>query len=362
MHLTPAVSPLRPHCSAVDRLIQWRPENTAPHSNTTLSPADEDRIKDIMGRLLTFHVACDNKGFREAERAPASTDVILYFISALTGDYAAGTIKNYLAGIRAWHIIHRMPWTLEDDQIEVMIRSAKTMAPVASKRRQRELYTPSILIAIKKELALSDPLDAAVWACATSLFYGAARVGELTIPKLGAFDPELHLQRSSITYKASRNGDEVTELFIPHTKTNKAGEAIYWAQQNDKSDPHAALSNHLFINNPRPGEHLFTHTVAGSRRPLTRKIFLSRISAASTAAKQKPLHGHSFRIGGTLEYLLRGVPFDTMQAKGRWASSAFLVYLRDHSEVMAPYMQANPEVHSSLFRLTVRPELAHPPL
>ena len=98
LHLTPAVSPLCPHCSAVDHLIQWHPENTVPCSNTTLSPADEDSIKDIMGHgwecstlstyaagLLAFHVTCDDKGFYEAERMPASMDIILYFISVLTG-------------------------------------------------------------------------------------------------------------------------------------------------------------------------------------------------------------------------------------------------------------------------------------
>ena len=269
------------------------------------------------------------------------------------GSYSASTIKNYVAGVRAWHILHRLPWKLSDEQVEVMVRAAKTITPAASKRKPRDPYTIPTLLAIRAQLNLTDPLDVAVWACATSLFYGAARAGELTVPKLGAFDPTLHVQRSNVTLKASCNRDEVTEIYILHTKTTPTGEAIYWAKQNDDTDPLAALDSHLALNKPHPGEHLFVHTIKGARRPLTKKAFLVRISSAAAAAKLTPLQGHSFRIGGTLEYLLRGLPFDTMRVKGRWASAAFLKYLRHHSEVMAPYMQANPAAYGNLLRITL---------
>ncbi|KZV78240.1 hypothetical protein EXIGLDRAFT_571631, partial [Exidia glandulosa HHB12029] len=76
--------------------------------------------------------------------------------------------------------------------------------------------------------------------------------------------------------------------------------------------------------------------------PLTRHAFQKRLKAAAAAAGFALPPTHSIRIGSTTEYLLRGVPFDVMRAKGRWASDAFLVYLRRHAEIMAPYMQANP--------------------
>ena len=87
------------------------------------------------------------------------------------------------------------------------------------------------------------------------------------------------------------------------------------------------------------------HTIRGHRRPLSRAIFLRRLSKAAITARTGALQGHGFRIGGTLEYLLRGVAFDVVKAKGRWASDAFLDYLRRHAEIMAPYMQANPQIH-----------------
>ncbi|KAF9011022.1 hypothetical protein BDZ89DRAFT_909974, partial [Hymenopellis radicata] len=74
--------------------------------------------------------------------------------------------------------------------------------------------------------------------------------------------------------------------------------------------------------------------------PLTKPAFLARIAAAAKAADLQPLQGHGIRIGSTLEYLLRGLAFEVVKTLGRWKSDAFLVYLRKHAEIMAPYMQA----------------------
>ncbi|KAJ7223915.1 hypothetical protein C8J57DRAFT_955046, partial [Mycena rebaudengoi] len=58
------------------------------------------------------------------------------------------------------------------------------------------------------------------------------------------------------------------------------------------------------------------------------------------------IQGHGIRIGASLLYLLRGVPFDVVKTLGRWASDAFLLYLRKHAQIMAPYIQANPGIHT----------------
>ncbi|KZT18308.1 hypothetical protein NEOLEDRAFT_1030631, partial [Neolentinus lepideus HHB14362 ss-1] len=90
-------------------------------------------------------------------------------------------------------------------------------------------------------------------------------------------------------------------------------------------------------------------------RPLTKTAFIQRLSKAARAAGIDPLQGHGIRIGATLEYLLRGVPFDVVKVKGRWASDAFILYLRKHAQILAPYMQAVPEVHEHFVRYTMPP-------
>ena len=75
---------------------------------------------------------------------------------------------------------------------------------------------------------------------------------------------------------------------------------------------------------------------------LTKTTFQRRVSEAATAVKLQRLPGHSICIGSTLEYLLRGLPFDVVKVKGHWNSNAFHQYLRDHAKVLALYMQVAP--------------------
>jgi hypothetical protein len=60
------------------------------------------------------------------------------------------------------------------------------------------------------------------------------------------------------------------------------------------------------------------------------------------------LKGHSLRIGGTLFYLLKEVPFDVIKTLGRWSSKSFTVYLRHHALVLAPFLQHHLETPDSL--------------
>ena len=58
----------------------------------------------------------------------------------------------------------------------------------------------------------------------------------------------------------------------------------------------------------------------------------------------------------TLEYLLRGIPFDIMKVKGQRSlnSNAFHNYLHNHARVMALYMQqAPPDIHNQFIHITI---------
>ncbi|KIJ58022.1 hypothetical protein HYDPIDRAFT_47025, partial [Hydnomerulius pinastri MD-312] len=54
------------------------------------------------------------------------------------------------------------------------------------------------------------------------------------------------------------------------------------------------------------------------------------------------LKGHSLRIGGTLFYLLKGVPFNVVKVMGRWAGESFTLYLQHHALILAPFLQTDP--------------------
>jgi hypothetical protein len=69
------------------------------------------------------------------------------------------------------------------------------------------------------------------------------------------------------------------------------------------------------------------------------------MSKAAIAAGRQPLQGHGIRIGAVLEYLLRGMPFEVMKSKGRWASDSFERYLRKHAQILAPYCRRRHRQH-----------------
>ena len=239
------------------------------------------------------------------------------------------------------------------------IRAAEKLTPPTSRRKQRRPYTPDYMGALRRQLNLEEPLDAVVYACLTTCFYASGRLGEFTVRWLDGFDSTKSVTRKHLPYDQDRNGLNVTVLHLPQTKTSIDGEDVFWAKQNGVTDPDAALANHLQVNNPPDDHHLFAYRyqrgIKMEHRALTKTKFLERVAKAARAAKLDPLQGHGIRIGSTLEYLLRGVPFDVMRVQGRWASDAFLRYLRKHALIMAPYIQAVPIVNEAFIRYTMPP-------
>lgn len=356
-HLTPRISPLRPPCAARDRLRRWRPFSSRTNSpdGQSISEQDLKRILDVMNvswaqgtretyasGLLVYHVFCDSRNIAEQDRCPAPPLLILTFISTCAGSYAGKTLANYVCGVRAWHILHGQPWLIDDNQVKPALEGATRLAPPSSRRPKQAPFTVALIETLLSKLNLSDPFDAAVAACLTTTFWSVACTGEFTVPSMEKFDPTKHVKRSDIRPAQDRNGLKVTVFALPHTKCSRDGEDVYWAVQEGPSDPAALLENHLTVNNPSESSHLFTYQHHKGPRPLTKRAFMDRLNTIAIQLGIEPLKGHGIRIGATLEYLLRGVSFEAVKLMGRWKSEAFLIYLRQHAIILAPYMQAHP--------------------
>ncbi|XP_006461561.1 hypothetical protein AGABI2DRAFT_58702, partial [Agaricus bisporus var. bisporus H97] len=342
--LMPLPSLLRPHVLAKERLIKWLP---ASGEDTRDLVGDRERVRQVLeagwdestlntygSGLLVFHVFCDAKQIPESHRTPSPSTLLSSFTAALAGSYSATAISNYLAGLRAWHILNRLEWHTNAAELNVLLRAAAKTAPSTTKRPKRTPFTLDTISKIHAHLNLDNPLHRATFACLTTAFYATARLGELTVPNLSSFDPTLHPSRSCLETVTDRNGEETTILHLPRTKTSKTGEDVYWTSQEGISDPTAALDIHLRTNNPPTSSHIFAYPHGKEFRPLTRRNFLSVINTAAKEAGLGPLQGHGIRIGSTLEYLLGGLSFEAMRTKGRWASDAFYVYVTCHAEVL----------------------------
>ena len=369
-------SPLRPEkCAIPDHLRRWLPKNPrntldANGRPTNLAQQDLDRIKVVLEDafapttratygtgLGAFHDYCDLRNISEDHRAPIDPTVLSCFIAHCIGTYGGSTIRNYVYGIRAWHIVHGMRWELIPNELEALFKAGNKLSPKESRKKEKKPWTKEILTIICKSLKLDDPKDAAILTCLTTAFWGTARLGEVTIPNLKSFKPETHVKVSDVRHDVlDRNSLKQTVIFIPWTKVaREKGEDIFWAEQDGDVDPKNALTNHLKINNPPKESHLFAFKHENTMRPMTRNIFLTRINKIIKENKLEGLQGHGIRVGSTLEYLLRGIPFDVVKAKGRWQSDAFRGYLRKHAEIMGPYIQKEHVPYDTVIRYSMPP-------
>lgn len=315
--------------------------------------AESTRVSYSSG-ILVYHVYCDVKGIPEDLRAPTSQHVITAFITTLAGSYSGSTISGYVHGIRAWHILHGLDWSPNTMEMEAALRGADRLAPPSSKKKKRLPYTPDFIAEIRMQLCLSDPFDAAVFACLTTCFYAAARLGEFVVPRLDAFSPSSHVTTANLRVDRNPDGLEVTVLHLPHTKAAPLeGEDVYWSSHPGPTDPYEALENHLQVNAPSADAHLFAYRHKTQLRPLTKPAFIKRLASAARQAGREPLQGHGIRIGATLFYLLLGLPIEAMKVMGRWSSDAFLSYLRKHAQILTPFIQAHPQIHQAFSQVII---------
>lgn len=333
-----------------------------------LSQVERDRILDVLtvswkestrgtygSGLLTWHVFCDIAGVEENERCPASAPLVLSFVATCAGAYGGDTLSLYIEGIHAWHTLHGATWAMQKQELDAAIKGAANLAPASSKREKRDPFTTDLLEKIRTCLDLNNPLDAAVWACLTTTFWSASRLGEFTVNRIGSFDPAIHVKRSDVKERVDPKGNHTTSFFLPCTKVASDGEYVFWARQSGLCDPEEALRNHWTVNNPPQAEALFSwKQPAGGHRPLTKSEFKKRVDAIQAQLGLKKLKYHGIRIGAVLHYLLRGMPFDAVKTMGRWAGDSFLRYLREHAVILAPYIQDTP-LDVTLRQITMPP-------
>ena len=291
-------------------------------------------------------------------RGGKGADIMSPFIGHLARAYAPSTVINYVSTVQAWHAVHGLTWNINEKETELLYKAVRNLAPPTSKCPKREPYTVTTITAIQEHLDLTLPLHTTVFACLTTTFFAAARTGEFTIPNLKAFNPARHITRAGISVQRDRSNLQMTCFRLPWTKKSlPIGEEVNWARQEGPYNPKEALNNHLCINDPLAAVPLFAYHSKSGFTPLTCTKFLKVLDTAIATAGLSPLKGHRIRIGATLKYLLWRIPFDVIKVKleGRWAEDSFLIYLHKHAQILAPYMQASPEVHAAFLQHTIPP-------
>ena len=285
----------RPSVRAADRLLAW----TTPFSQqqrisleSTLPPALVERAYQVVhsslapatcstygAGLLRFNQFCDSWKINEQDRMPASAALLSAFVSQCTGAYSGKTVGSWLSGIRSWHILNRAPWYGDDEWVR-LARITANKQGTAFKRPLRAPVSLEHLRALRDVLDLTNSFHAAVWATATSTFFGCRRLGETTVKTSGGFDTCFHATRSvPVSRRILPNGSISISFRVPWTKTTKEeGATIILTSRDDDLCPVRSLINHLVVNKGAPPSTSFfayqspdgswTHMLRGTSRLL----------------------------------------------------------------------------------------------
>ncbi|KAF8883100.1 hypothetical protein BD779DRAFT_1674640 [Infundibulicybe gibba] len=291
---------------------------------------------------------CESEGLPLDKRLPASEITLCAFAAHLAGTMAGSSIRSHLAGLKRWHILANMHYD-SSPRLSYLLKGADNMTPGSSRRAPRPPVTLAMIRALHDSLNLSNGLDVCVLAVATTAFWSQARLGELLSPSSRLFDSSRTPRLSDLGGPATTAGSR--KLHLPCTKVaGLRGEDIFICRQNGRSDPIAALSRHITRNSLTADLPLFSYDIGDGRHlALTRQKFMHRCNEIWTQQGWPRLTGHCFRIGGTTELLVAGVPPDVVKAMGRWSSDAFLRYWRSLDLIAPKYVELLKKSHPHSF-------------
>ncbi|RDX48815.1 hypothetical protein OH76DRAFT_1351914 [Lentinus brumalis] len=365
-------SPLRPHVLAEDRILKWRTpagwqyrtkiasvitqEGADAVFELVLAGLEPDTAKNYGAGLLRFTQFCDELGIQEEGRMPAPEYLLAAFLARHAGTVQHKTMGNWLSGLRIHHAVNGASWS-GDMLVKYAKKGAKKLNPPSLPKRPP--VTLEHMEALLNGLDLANTFDAAVFALASTAFWGCRRLGELLIPSRKAFRPDRHVARSAkVGYRSIPNGTRYAIFHIPWTKTTASeGADIILTGISGFLDPVTALRHHLNINSTVPGVaplFAFEDGEDGAWRPMTRDVFLRRCNTIWSSTGMENLSGHCFRIGGATELLLRGIHPDVVSALGSWKSRAFLDYWRKIESIIPLFIsQASDPSRLQLMRTSM---------
>ncbi|KIL55884.1 hypothetical protein M378DRAFT_58378, partial [Amanita muscaria Koide BX008] len=343
---------LRPSVPAAERLNAWKtpfavefdnklqsslPNNLSQSLRETISQALAPNTRSTYGSgILRFSEFCDKNGIGETDRMPASNLLLASFVAEHAGSCSHSCIKNWMSGIKAWHEINGAPWHGEDRMVQ-LARIAASKKGSSFSRPQRPPITRDQLISLRSKIDITDKLSAAFWALALTAFWGCRRLGELTIPSPGKFDKTYHVHKAAASFSLGNAGRPPSiTIDIPWTKTTKGkGAKVVLTARDDNLCPVGAFLNHFLVNNKVPADSpLFSFIDdSGVCHPPVKAKLLAFCSS-NFSPNQGKLFGHSFRIGGSVELLLAGVPPEVVASIGGWSSNAFLTYWRKLEDII----------------------------
>ncbi len=248
----------------------------------------------------------------------------LVFLSRSIKSYQ--TMKNYLDGVKFYHVSHGHPNDIFDHQ-EIYLTMRALRKRLNSLPQQKLPITMNILADMHRHMDMGNLVHVFVWAAFLVAFFGFLRKANVVPPSARDFNCKEHLARSSFTKEST--GYIATIL---KSKTNQFEECPlhipFLPIPGSPFCPVAALDRMFQLIPAPPSSPAFVVPHCGSLLTLTHSSYTSYLQTFLRLAGINPSQysGHSFRRGGCSFAAESEAPAHFLQVNG-WASNSFERYL-----------------------------------
>lgn len=188
-------------------------------------------------------------------------------------------------------------------------------------------------------------------------FFGFFRSREITVPSAESYRARQHLSFEDVAVDSVQN-PQLIRIHLRRSKTDQFGSGadIFLGRTDIELCPVVGLLAYLAVRGGDPGP-LFRQR---NGKPLTKTWFIEEVrQTLSTLGYRPDLYaGHSFHIGAATAAAASGVEDSTIQALGRWSSTAFLSYIRIPRDYLSQLARKSPR--RRLIQLLRTPQNVYP--
>ena len=261
--------------------------------------------------------------------------ILLAFMEYLSQNkQSKSTISNYMAAIRAFHIIYACDTVpFKDQRISWFLKSLQITAPLTPKIRTTlniEVLTSIVQICANLEApAVFIPLY-------LTCFFSFLRLSNILPHTIHTFDVSRQLARGDLIIsknsalliikwsKTIQNRKDIVTLPLPHL-----GASLLC--------PIAALNNMIHLHPASQNDPLFILPRSAHHIPLTDSIARKHLKMVSQLLHISPtLTFHAFRRAGASWAFHNGVPLEFIKKHGTWKSDAIHTYLTSNPSFTSP--------------------------
>lgn len=247
---------------------------------------------------------------------PVTERTVALYATFLARRLKPSSTRQYLNIVRLLHLESGLPHPFQNSWL--VQSTLKGIERVKGREVTRKApITPQLLLTIKGQLNLQQPLDSVFWAACLIMFFGLLRKSNLFGDGRGNFDPRKQLTR---------------DCFLIDKATNTLSIRLQWAKNNQFRERVQIINLHTLDPHPLcPVKAIIqcfrSKGQAGPRSqafPITSQSFCKRLESLLPGSN---VSSHSFRRGGATWALAAGVPGEIIKAMGDWQSGAYLTYL-----------------------------------